>query len=70
MYKIWKYFEKRQVIACDNRMQQTAGIGPVHCPDRAKLSKMFEIPVAKSFFGHYRLLTKKTLSWVFSGKWF
>ena len=29
MYKIWKYFEKRQVIACNYCMQQTTRIGPV-----------------------------------------
>ena len=25
--KTWKYFEKRQVIACDNRAQKTARMG-------------------------------------------
>ena len=29
MYKILKYFEKGQVIACDYCTQQTARIGPV-----------------------------------------
>ena len=28
MYKIWKYFEQGQVIACDNHMQWTARIDP------------------------------------------
>ena len=28
MYKIWKYFEKGQLIVCNKRMQYTARIGP------------------------------------------
>ena len=28
MYEIWKYLEKGQVIACDNRTQYTVRIGP------------------------------------------
>ena len=31
MYKIWKYFEKRQVIACNYCTQQTVRIGPAIC---------------------------------------
>ena len=31
MYKIWKYFEKGQEIACDNCTQQTARIGLERC---------------------------------------
>ena len=30
MYKIWKYFEKGQVTAWDNCMQQTDGRGPAY----------------------------------------
>ena len=30
MYKIWKYFEKVKVIACNNHMQQTSRIAPVY----------------------------------------
>ena len=30
MYKIGKYSEKRQVIACDNHTQQTVRIDPDH----------------------------------------
>ena len=36
MYKIWKYFEKGQVIVCDYCMQKTARIGPVCHTDKGK----------------------------------
>ena len=29
MFKIWKYFERGQVTACNNYTQKTVGIGPV-----------------------------------------
>ena len=34
MYKIGKYFEKMQVIACNCRTQQTARISPVNRGER------------------------------------
>ena len=31
----------------------------IHCPGMAKLSKILEIPVANSFFEHYKLQLKR-----------
>ena len=29
IYKIWKHFEKGQVVECDCHMQETVRVGPV-----------------------------------------
>ena len=40
MYKIWKYFEKGQVIAYDYHTQKTARIGP----DNIVIKKVSYVP--------------------------